>query len=130
MSLIWDLLNGRGAVDCRHPTRGMESAHSRRVIDRRRNTRSKLAVPLFVYGYTAADEPFHEETKAYQVSAGGGLLTINAPVRRGQKLLLRNTITQREQECYVARVTTKQPMRVEVGIAFRRPDADFWKIRA
>lgn|GEM_PF-6340989 len=34
-----------------------------RGAERRRSPRLTLDVPLFVYGHTAAQEPFYEETK-------------------------------------------------------------------
>lgn len=96
-------------------------------VERRQSCRISMYVPVFVYGYTAADEPFHQDTNTLQVNANGGLLHLNANVRYGQKLLLRNRVTQEEQECYVVTLT-KRPKHgdVRVGVAFAHCAPGFW----
>lgn len=88
-----------------------------------------MYVPVFVYGYTAADEPFHEETNTLQVNANGGLLRLGASVLHGQKVLVMNRVTQEEQECYVVTLA-KQPKHADlVGVAFAKPAPGFWDSR-
>jgi hypothetical protein len=94
--------------------------------DRRSGARADVYVPLFVYGYTLSQEPFHEDTNSLEVSVNGGLLRLDAPVGRGQKLLLLNRVSRLEMECTVVRVAT-QSKRTFVGVTFARSAPDFWR---
>src|SRR6266478_222914 len=68
------------------------------VPDRRRGRRWSLDIPVYVYGHGPGKETFHEEAHTLHVNANGALLLLSIPVRKGQKLLLTNTRTQREQD--------------------------------
>ena len=89
-----------------------------------------MYVPLFVYGYTASEEPFHQETNTLEINVNGGLLHLGTNVRRGQKLLLMNRMTKEEQECYVVTLG-KRPKHAEVhvGVAFSKSAPGFWRSR-
>jgi hypothetical protein len=132
MSLIWDLVNSSGPFMERSPLTGSRGTLSgiRPGRDRRSSSRKSIYIPLFVYGYSADQEPFHQETNSLQVNAGGGLLRLDAPVRCGQKLLLTNRITNQEQECFVVGLE-KRPRHsdLRVGVAFEKPSLEFWKTR-
>lgn len=105
-----------------------ENSGLRTASDRRKSSRANVYVPLFVYGYNSASEPFHQDTHTLQVSAGGGLLRLDASVKRGQKLLLMNRVTKQEQECYVVALTEHAKRRhSHVGVSFARPAPEFWK---
>jgi hypothetical protein len=71
------------------------------VPDRRRSRRWSYDVRVYVYGHGPSKDPFHEEAHTLHVNANGALLLLSAPVRKGQKLLLTNTLTQQEQDCSV-----------------------------
>jgi hypothetical protein len=100
------------------------------AIERRKSARTSTYVPLFVYGYTTAGEPFHEDTNTLQVNANGGLLRLDANVRCGQKLLVVNRVTKEEEECLVVTLM-KRPKHTDlrVGVAFARSTPGFWNIR-
>lgn len=89
-----------------------------------------MYVPLFVYGYTMAGEPFHEDTNTLEVNANGGLLRLDANVLCGQKLLVVNRVTKAEQECRVVTLA-KRPKHTDlrVGVAFARSAPGFWDTR-
>jgi hypothetical protein len=95
--------------------------------ERRRSPRTSMYVPVFVYGYNLADEPFHQETNTLQVNANGALLRIDTNLLHGQKLLLQNRLTREEQECYVVTLI-KRPRHVDfcVGVAFAKAAPGFW----
>ncbi len=99
------------------------------VPDRRRSRRWSLDIPVYVYGHGPGKEPFHEEAHTLCVNANGALLLLTAPIRKGQKLLLTNTLTQQEQDCRVVFVGTKRSRTVEAGISFPLTNPDFWQIR-
>ncbi|MGH9729090.1 MAG: hypothetical protein ACRD33_03910 [Candidatus Acidiferrales bacterium] len=130
MSIIWDSLNSKTEDDREDPA-SRNAPNSVHVgVERRQSSRTNVYVPLFVYGYDSAAEPFHQDTHTLEVSGGGGLLRLDASVQRGQKLLLMNRVTQQEQECYVIGLK-RHPKRshIHVGVSFARPAPEFWKTR-
>ena len=98
------------------------------VPDRRRSRRWSLDIPVYVYGHGQGKEPFHEEAHTLHVNANGALLLLSVPVRKGQKLLLTNTLTQQEQDCRVVFIGTRRSRTVEAGIAFPETNPDFWQL--
>jgi hypothetical protein len=96
--------------------------------DRRGSRRWSLDIPVYVYGHGQGKEPFHEEAHTLRVNANGALLLLSAPVRMGQKLLLTNSLTQREQDCSVVFIGTKRSRTVETAVAFPLTNPDFWQL--
>jgi hypothetical protein len=134
VSLIWEQL--RGSEKFARHTPSLESwgakegprLFSLRAAERRKSDRADIYVPLFVYGYTYGREPFHEDTNSLEISNNGGLLRLDAPVSRGQRLLLQNKVSKQELACTVVRVE-KQFKRTYVGVAFAESDGGFWQCR-
>jgi hypothetical protein len=63
-----------------------------RQPQRRRTDRIRVHAPLFVYGYPG-DNPFHEDTYTVEISAHGGLISMETAVRPGHvDLVLTNHI--------------------------------------
>jgi len=86
-------------------------------------------VAVLVYGRAEGEEPFFEETQTKVVNAHGGLITLSANVRQGQKLLLTNMSTKQEQECHVVYLGgTQDDAKTEVGIEFTHPAPKFWGV--
>jgi len=96
--------------------------------DRRRSRRWALDIRVYVYGHGPSKDPFHEEAHTLHVNANGALLLLSVPVRKGQKLLLTNTLTQQEQDCRVVFLGTKRSRTVEAGVAFPETNPGFWHI--
>lgn len=125
MSVIWDLVRDLRPSNYRND-RGIGDANAG-AAERRGSSRTAMYVPVFVYGYTAEDEPFHQDTNTLQVNVNGGLLRLDASVRHGQKLLLMNRVTQEEQECYVVTLARRpKHADVRVGVAFANSAPGFW----
>jgi hypothetical protein len=127
MSRIFDAIK-RAQLVCTAqtpPTPSEEGAVE--APDRRRSRRWMLDVSIFVYGHGPEKEPFHEEARTLNVNANGALLLLSAPVRMGQKLLLTNRLTQKDQDCHVIFVGTKHVEATEAGIAFPEANPDFWQ---
>jgi hypothetical protein len=104
-------------------------SHTENLIefpDRRRSRRLAIDVPVYVYGYGPGNDPFHEETHTLYVSSTGALLLLSAPVEPGDKLLLTNAITQREQVCVVIYVGKRHQRTTEVGITIVESSTGFW----
>jgi hypothetical protein len=100
------------------------------VPDRRRSRRWSIDIPVYVYGHNSGKEPFHEEAHTLHISANGALLLLSVPVRKGQKLLLTNTLNQREQDCQVVFLGTRRSRTIEAGVAFPSTNPDFWHLPA
>jgi hypothetical protein len=79
-----------------------------------------------VYGYGAADNPFHEGTEALYVNARGGLITLSTAVNPGQTLLLINEVNLKEQKCSVVRQKSTYLNRTAIAVEFPQPVPDFW----
>lgn len=93
----------------------------------RRSKRLPLSIPVRVYGRTMDDRPFRDITETKSVSVHGGLLPLNARVKRGQKLLLVNGFTGEERECRVVYVESKRRIR-KIGVEFTKIKGDFWHV--
>ena len=98
------------------------------VPDRRRSRRWAFDISVYVYGYGPGKEPFHEEAHTLHVNANGALLLLSVPVRKGQKLLLTNTLTQKEQDCRVVFLGTRRSRTIEAGVAFPLTNPGFWHL--
>jgi hypothetical protein len=104
------------------------AADADEVPDRRRSRRWALDISVYVYGHGPGKEPFHEEAHTLHVNANGALLLLSVPVRKGQKLLLTNTLTQKEQDCRVVFLGTRRSRTVEAGVAFPLTNPGFWQL--
>jgi len=125
VSRLWDELKRVEQCETEYAERG---AHGKRdsVAERRSGERAWLYSPVLVYGHTAENEPFHEGTEGLHVNACGGLITLTALVRKGQRLLLINKLNEKEQECRVVCERSTHLARTAVAIEFLQPVADFW----
>jgi hypothetical protein len=94
----------------------------------RRTQRVLLQVPIQVRAQFAGDAPINEETTTLQINAHGGLIALAMRVHAGQKLVLRNWATAKEQECRVVHVREKPIGKNEVGIAFPFAMPKFWNV--
>ena len=98
---------------------GMSSRRSQRVL---------IRVPVLVRGRSADDAFWQEKTFTFAVKAHGGLIVLATKVARGQTLVLRNVVTREEQECHVVFLGAMLDGQSEVGIEFKRPAPNFWRI--
>jgi len=96
--------------------------------DARRTQRVLLQIPILVRAQFAGDDPITEETTTLEVNAHGGLIALAMKVKPGQKLVLRNWATAKEQECRVVHIRDKPIGKNEVGITFPFAMPKFWNI--
>jgi hypothetical protein len=96
--------------------------------DKRRTQRLLLQIPIQVRAQFEGDEPITEETNTLVVNADGALIGLAMRVKPGQKVLLRNWSSAKEQECRVVHVRTKPIGKNEVGVAFPSPMPKFWGV--
>jgi hypothetical protein len=93
----------------------------------RRTQRVHILMSVIVRG-TSAGKPFEEETKTTTVNAHGCLLSLAAPVARGQHVSIVNPKTAEEVECKVAFISENKGSKTEVGLEFTEASPLFWRI--
>jgi hypothetical protein len=74
------------------------------------------------------DASFEEETHTLIVNLHGALILLEKKVTKGQKLRMKNRVTQAEQVCQVASLGSKAEGKTQVGVEFVQPSPDFWQI--
>jgi hypothetical protein len=94
--------------------------------NRRRSSRREFKTFVRVYGRTLNGNAFYENARTINVSVHGALLLLTAAVSKGQKLLLFNEATQRQQVGQIVDVRTGGIELHEVAVAFPTPHAEFW----
>ena len=94
--------------------------------NRRRSSRREFRIFVRVYGRTLNGTAFYENARTINVSVHGALLLLTAAVSKGQKLLLFNEVTQRQQVCQIVDVRRGEMELHEVAVAFPTPHAEFW----
>jgi hypothetical protein len=82
-----------------------------------------MKIEVRVSGYNAEGTRFTEDTQTDQISAFGGLVTLQTPVKRGQRLVLSNLQTKVTVECMVAYQDA-----THVGLAFVILNQSFWPV--
>ncbi len=96
---------------------------------RRRSQRVILTMPIIVRTEDAPkDASFEENTNTLIVNLHGALILLAGKVIKGQKLRMKNRITQAEQICQVASIGMKSEGKTQVGVEFLKPSPDFWRI--
>ncbi len=100
--------------------------HSR--DSKRRSKRLGLRVPVRVYGRTADDRPFRDNTETLHVNAFGARVELGELLTPGQTILLVHGITGEERECCVVDVRPNRQGKWKVGLAFLKPEGNFWHI--
>jgi hypothetical protein len=133
MSKIFEALRTAEAA-CKpepRPAKAGESSakkRDRRHGERRRGERREFDAVIRVYGSTPDGDPFYEDAHTINVSTHGALLEMNVPVSVGQKLMLINEGTDRQQICKIVKTRTLDTEALEVGVEFPVPHADFWRV--
>ena len=99
-----------------------------RQRNRRRSTRRDFEAVVRVYGRALNGNEFYEDARTINVSVHGALLQLSVPVSKGQKLLLFNEATERQQVCEIVAIRGRDAESHEVAVAFPTPHAEFWHI--
>jgi hypothetical protein len=97
-------------------------------LGQRRSERILLDVPVVIRGEAANQGAFLEETFTVTISAHGALVMLGAGVILGQKVTVRNTLNQQEQEARIAYTGTSYAGLAKVGLEFVREAPDFWPL--
>jgi len=108
------------------PTKPDEN--STRGRNRRRSERRACNAVIRVYGSADSGKSFYVEARTINVSTQGALLELNVAARVGQKLMLINEATQRQQICKIVNIRTQDAETFLVAVEFPVPHAEFWHV--
>lgn len=98
------------------------------VQNRRRSQRVLMRVSVRLSGQNALGSSFQENTHTLSVNTSGALVLLSARVKRRQLLKIVNEQTGDSAECFVAHFGQRKGEFAEVGIAFRLPNPNFWRV--
>ena len=98
-------------------------------LTRRRSQRVIVNVPVTVScaggnKYVA----FQEETQTLVVNAHGAMFALAASVAKGQTLIVKNRVTEEDQECKVVYLGPVSGGKTQIGVDFTSNAPDFWRI--
>jgi len=96
--------------------------------NRRRSERRAFNAVIRVYGSSDSGKSFYVEARTINVSTHGALLELNVAARVGQKLMLINEETQRQQICKIVNIRTQDAETFLVAVEFPVPHAEFWHV--
>lgn len=98
------------------------------VQNRRRGQRVLMKVSVRLSGQNALGSSFQENTHTLSVNTNGALVLLSAAVKKRQLLKIVNETTGDSAECFVAHFGQRKGEVAEVGIAFRLPNPNFWRV--
>ena len=93
---------------------------------RKRTSRIHFAIPVFVYGHSAAGAPFKEIATTQNINANGCLLELETPLVKDQTILLTNMKSNEEIPCHVVTLGNVNEGKTQVGLSFATPSPRFW----
>ena len=96
--------------------------------DNRRSQRILLRIQIKVTAQFEDGLSITEDSFTVEINAHGALILLAMKVRAGQKIIVRNWATAKEQECRVVHVREAAGGKHEVGIAFPYAMPRFWNV--
>jgi hypothetical protein len=96
--------------------------------EKRRSHRLLLQVTVRVRGKDVQQQLFLEEAQTLVVNAHGGLITLAAEIRVGDKIVLMNKGTDEQETAAVVFIGPLMDGKREVGFEFERAAGHFWGV--
>ena len=127
MSRIFEALRKAGSSPAPQTRMAILCKGRAKGRDRRRSSRWALDANIRAYGRRPSGQPFYEKARTINVSIYGALLLTAVPIEEGQKLLLMNDVTQRQQICRIAYMRSRDMGQLEVAVEFPVPHGKFWR---
>jgi hypothetical protein len=93
----------------------------------RASERIPMRVPVVIYGFAGKGGAFHEDTETVIVNSSGALVTLKAKLALGDTVFLMHKSSRQDQEVRVVYLDAYSDRETRVGLAFKKPIADFWK---
>lgn len=104
------------------------SAREPQQNDQRRSSRIFSRILVRAAGKNMEGRKFRESSQTIVISAHGGLLYLHETLDVGNEVVLRNPVTEEEQECRVVYVGDTSDKGTRVGIEFLSPAPHFWGV--
>jgi hypothetical protein len=98
------------------------------LLPMRRSRRVLARIPLCVMTKVNEEVPFKEESFTTAITADGGLLQLQKPVRIGQSLALLHANTGQLEFCTVSHVEHIENAFALVTVQFLEPHPEFWHV--
>lgn len=127
MSKIFDALKRAELLRAKRTETKTAGASILGFTERRRTGRIHVRIPLFIYGYTPAGNPFYEETYTIVINGAGGLISTTSSVQLGQRLAVTNEGNDQTQECVVVSVEPQLAEGSYIALKFPTPMPQFWR---
>src|SRR5438874_13132943 len=105
-----------------------QSPRSSAKKSNRSSERKAFHVPVVIYGWSKSFGTFHENTTTLLFNASGALVILKTPIELGENLFIVNRFTKEEQEVRVVFKDSHQGGGFDVGLAFHKPSANFWRM--
>ena len=127
MSKIFDALRRIEFLRSKRKKPVTTSASPRVFTDRRKSGRIHVHIPVFIYGYTPAGDPFYEKAHTVVINGAGGVISTTTSVQPGQRLVVTNEGNDETQECVVVSVDAQRSRNNKIALKFPKPTPDFWR---
>ena len=105
----------------------MSLLHYRRV-ERRRTARATVCMNVLVYGEAGTGEKFTFWTHTVSVSAHGGVLLLEVPLRVGQKIQVMNEFNNRKARARIVSVRDLRENQAQAAFEFIESGEKFWSM--
>ena len=97
-------------------------------VSQRRSQRLLLRVPVVAQRQSKGAALAPETTETLAVNAHGALILLAPPAEEGEQLSVKNIKTDEEQICRVVYLGQIEGGRLQVGIEFKTPAPQFWRV--
>lgn len=94
----------------------------------RRSSRVFTRIAVQAKGRAIDGRKFRENTQTIVINAHGGLLYVQESLEMGADLVLKNPVTDEEQECRVVYLGDTSDKGTRVGVEFLSPSPGFWGV--
>jgi PilZ domain-containing protein len=128
MSKIYEALRSAEATRKTDVQVAEPEENSKKARNRRRSARREYDAVVRVYGHAQDGNTFYQQVRTINVSTHGALLELKIPVVVGQKLLLINEETRRQQICQIVNTRVHETNTLHVAVEFPVPHAEFWEV--
>ncbi len=98
------------------------------LLAHRRSQRVLVHVPIRVRGEDLGGRAFDEVTETQAISAHGAFILLQARVSKGGQITLKHNRTAEELECRIVYLGSLRDNKVEIGLEFSSPRANFWRV--
>lgn len=96
--------------------------------NKRRSSRVFVCMPVTAQGRNFEGRPFRHKTETIVINAHGALLYLDETLQMGSELVIRNPVTEEDQECRVVFIGNRSDKGQRIGVEFLSPAPHFWGV--